>query len=193
MKQFLNAAVLFFLAGSIQIATAQEVHLNIGDDAPEFEARSADGDVWRSSDHVGESLLVVYFYPAAMTGGCTQQACNFRDDRTTLTEMGAEVVGISGDEVSGLQVFKRVNNLNFPLLSDHDGQVARAFGVPTRDGSTITREVDGEEITLTREITTARWTYIINLEGKIVYKDTKVNAAGDSKAVISAIEQLAVN
>lgn len=174
-----------------QTATMQQ--LEIGDTAPEFEAVTAEGDLWRSSEYIGDQILVVYFYPAAMTGGCTAQACSFRDDRTELTGLGAEVVAISGDNPDGLKVFKKVNNLNFPLLSDADGTIARKFGVPVSDGGTITREVDGQEIELQRSVTTARWTFIIDRDGKIVYKDTEVDAEGDSKAVISAIRTLASN
>lgn len=200
MKRISNYVFLFFFilcVGVVQFTPestiAQDMNLEIGDSAPDFEANSVDGEIWRSDDYIGEKILVVYFYPAAMTGGCTDQACSFRDARTKLTEMGAEVVGISGDTISNLQIFKRANNLNFPLLSDTDGQIARKFGVPVRDGGTITREVDGEQIELTREVTTARWTFIIDRNGKIVYKDTDVDAASDSQAVITAIEQLALN
>lgn len=177
----------FCLAGALH---AQDRSLNVGDQAPAFEAPAVDGDIWRSSDYVGDKILVVYFYPAAMTGGCTKQACAFRDDRTKLTEMGAEVIGISGDPVENLQVFKKAHRLNFPLLSDADGAIAKAFGVPVRDGGSFTQEVDGEEVTLTRNVTTARWTFIIDRDGKIAYKDTEVDAAGDSKAVIAALERM---
>lgn len=195
MKLFIKATLssFFLILFTSTLLNAQDMNLNIGDTAPSFEATSAEGELWRSSDHTGDKILVVYFYPAAMTGGCTAQACSFRDDRTRLTEMGAEVVGISGDQVRNLQVFKRVNNLNFPLLSDPEGKIAQSFGVPVRAGSTITREVDGEEVELSRDVTTARWTFIIDRDGKIVYKDTEVDAGGDSKAVISAIEKLASN
>ena len=178
---------VFGLAGT---ARGQDVTLEVGDPAPAFEARTADGEVWRSTDHVGEQLLVVYFYPAAMTGGCTKQACSFRDDRTRLLDLGAEVVGISGDRVEGLQVFKQAHRLNVPLLSDSSGDIARAFGVPLREGGTLTRTVDGKEKTLTRDVTTARWTFIIGRDGRIVYKDTDVDAAGDSQAVLAAVERL---
>jgi len=196
MIHIINVTILMSIVTGLMLAipglaNAQEISLNIGDSAPEFEAVSDEGEIWRSEDHIGESIMVVYFYPVAMTGGCTAQACSFRDDRTRLTEMGAEVVGISGDQVESLQLFKRLNNLNFPLLSDADGSVARSFGVPVRDGGTLTYEVDGEEIEFTREITTARWTFIVDRDGKIVYKDTEVDAEGDSQAVIAAIEQLA--
>jgi peroxiredoxin Q/BCP len=173
-------------------AHAQEelVTLQVGDAAPAFEATADNGKVWRSRDHVGKKLLVLYFYPAAMTGGCTKQACMFRDDRTRLTQMGAEVVGVSGDRVEGLKAFKGANRLNFPLLSDASGNLARAFGVPTKEGGSLTRVIDGKEVTLVRDLTTARWTFIIGRDGKILYKDTAVNAEGDSKAVIAAIQRL---
>lgn len=195
--QFTNFLLPLMLLGVLitfqQAASAQDTSLNEGDDAPEFQAISVDGDIWKSEDHIGESLLVVYFYPAAMTGGCTAQACSFRDDKTVLTEMGAEVIGVSGDTIENLEIFKRANSLNFPLLSDTEGNVARAFGVPVRDGGTTSHIVDGEEVELTREVTAARWTFIIDREGKIVYKDTEVDAEGDSQTVINAIRQLALN
>lgn len=171
-------------------AAAQEVALQVGDRAPAFQAVADDGKVWRSREHVGKSFLVVYFYPAAMTGGCTTQACLFRDNRTQLTRMGAEVIGVSGDRVANLKAFKGSNRLNFPLLSDTAGAVARAFGVPTRQGATIKRTVDGKELELTRDVTAARWTFIIDPSGRIVYKETDVNPEGDPKAVVAALERL---
>lgn len=169
--------------------SAQDIALNVGDEAPEIEATTADGEVW-TRDQVRDKYLVLYFYPAAMTGGCTKQACAFRDDRTKLLKMGAEVVGVSGDRVEGLRIFKQAHNLNFPLLSDEQGAIARSFGVPVGDGGTVTREVGGEEVQLTRDISTARWTFIIAPDGKIVYRDTEVDAAGDSQNVIDALQRL---
>jgi thioredoxin-dependent peroxiredoxin len=184
---------MIIVVGTGMTISAQNSGLDIGDAAPEFEAMTAEGEKWSSSDHIGESILVVYFYPAAMTGGCTAQACSFRDNRSQLLDLGAEVVGISGDEVNSLRIFKHTNNLNFPLLSDPDGSIARSFGVPVRDGGTITREVDGEEVELRRTVTTSRWTYIIGRDGTVLYKDTDVDAEGDSEAVIAAIRQLSLN
>ena len=163
--------------------------LKVGDPAPDFKAYTDEGEVWNSSDR-GDGILVVFFYPAAMTGGCTAQACSFRDNRTRLIELGADVVGVSGDEVSNLALFRRANNLNFPLLSDEDGSIAKAFGVPVREGGTITREVDGEEFVLTRNVTTARWTFIIGKDGKIAYIDSEVSAATDSQSVIAALKEM---
>lgn len=171
-------------------ARGQDVVLTPGSKAPAFEAVADDGQVWRSSEHVGKKIVVVYFYPAAMTGGCTKQACSFRDDRSKLMDLGAEVVAVSGDRLSNLKVFKKTNRLNFPLLSDSTGAIAKAFGVPVKAGGTITQDVDGQEVTLTRDVTAARWTFIIGLDGKIAYKNTEVDAANDSKAVMAAIQKM---
>lgn len=165
--------------------------LKVGDVAPVFEGLADNGQKWSSEQGRKGGLLVVYFYPAAMTGGCTAQACMFRDDRTKLLDMGAEVVGVSGDRIANLKAFKGSNRLNFPLLSDTAGTIARAFGVPTSQGGTIKREVEGQEVTLTRDVTAARWTFIIGRDGRIVFKETEVDPQGDSKAVLAAIERLA--
>ena len=170
---------------------AQDAALDVGDRAPVFQAPADDGNLWRSTEHVGRDIIVVYFYPAAMTGGCTAQACAFRDHRSQLEELGARVVGVSGDRVENLRVFKGQYQLNFPLLSDPNGVVMRAFGVPTRAGATIAREIDGDTVELTRDVTAARWTFIIGRDGRILFKETEVDAEGDSRAVIDAIRRLA--
>jgi peroxiredoxin Q/BCP len=169
---------------------AQDVVIDVGDRAPAFQAPADDGTMWRSSDHVGDKIIVVYFYPAAMTGGCTAQACAFRDHRSQLEELGATVIGVSGDRVENLRVFKGQYQLNFPLLSDPNGVVMRAFGVPVREGATITREVNGDTVALTRDITAARWTFIIDRNGRVVHKETQVDAEGDSRAVLDVIRRL---
>ncbi len=171
-------------------AAAQEtVVLNVGDRAPLFEGRADDGEILRSRELAGR-VLVVYFYPAAMTAGCTTQACLFRDNHSVLVDLGAEVVGVSGDRVDALKTFKGVNRLNFPLVSDTAGVVAQAFGVPTRAGGDLTRTVDGAEVTLTRDLTMSRWTFVIDRDGRIVYKETDVDPAGDPEAVIAFLRTM---
>ena len=187
-----RAALALVLASAAPAALgAQDVVLNVGDAAPVFQAPADDGTLWRSADHLGESIVVVYFYPAAMTGGCTAQACAFRDHRSQLEELGATVIGVSGDRVENLRLFKGQYRLNFPLLSDPHGVVMRAFGVPTRAGGTIEREVEGDTVALTRDVTAARWTFIIGRDGRVLFKETEVDAEGDSRAVIDAIRRLA--
>ena len=165
--------------------------LNIGDKAPAFSATDDNNATWNSSDVVGKQNLVVFFYPAAMTGGCTKQACAYRDDKQTLDGLNAAVVGISGDKVENLTFFKEAHQLNFPLLSDPEGKIADLFGVPVKKAEkSIVRTINNKEQTLTRTATTSRWTFVIDKEGKVVYKSTQVNASEDSKAVIKALEGL---
>ena len=172
------------------LADALKATLSEGDVVPIFEARAADGMVWRSEDHVGRKFLVVYFYPADFTGGCTRQACGFRDQMKHLEEAGVEVVGVSGDSVDNHQLFTRVNSLDFPLLSDEDGKISKAFGVPVREGATITRMVDSVEKSLVRGVTASRWTFLINAEGRIVHKNTAVDAEQDSKNILETVRRL---
>lgn len=163
--------------------------LKVGDKVPEFNATSVDGTTWNLKNHVGDKYIVVYFYPAAMTGGCTAQACAYRDFSSDLNSEDAMVVGVSGDNVEGLQVFKKAHNLNFTLLSDVSGEIASLFGVPTREGGTITREVDGKEVELERGTTANRWTFIIDKDGEIVYKNDDVNASKDTEEVLSFLKE----
>ena len=168
----------------------KQVDLKVGDPAPSFQANDQDGNLWRSKDHL-QGYLVVYFYPAAMTGGCTKQACGFRDGKPALDDYDVEVVGISGDAVKNLKIFKKAHDLNFTLLSDVSGDISTKFGVPTREGKSIKKEIAGEEVTLSRAITTARWTFIIDDVGKIAYKNTEVTAAEDSKSVLEFLREAA--
>jgi peroxiredoxin Q/BCP len=164
--------------------------LKVGDPAPAFSAVADNGKTWHSSQHVGKKTLVVYFYPAAMTGGCTKEACGYRDLQSHLNKLGAAVVGVSGDRPQNLVYFKQANRLNFPLLSDTSGTIARAFGVPLKEGGTIQRTVDGKEVELTRDRTASRWTFVIGRDGKIAMIETEVNPAGDAQAVADAIQKM---
>ena len=164
--------------------------LKVGEAVPEFSALDDQGKKWNSKEHIGKKILVIYFYPADMTGGCTKQACAFRDDLPKLKGANVEVVGVSGDTVKNHQLFKKAHNLNFTLLADTEGNIAKTFGVPTRKGGSIQRTIDNEEFTLTRSLTTARWTFIIDMNGKLAHKNTSVNAAQDSKAVMKIVKKL---
>ncbi len=187
----LTGLVLAVLASRpVQAADDAPVDLKVGDAAPKFEALDDKGKVWKSADHVGKKIIVVYFYPADMTGGCTKQACGFRDDMKTLKDKGVTVIGVSGDSVRNHQLFKKAENLNFTLLADEKGKVAKKFGVPFNAGErSIVREVDGKEVTLTRGGTAARWTFVIDQDKKIALKNSKVNAAEDSKAILALVNK----
>ncbi len=183
---FASSAMLFSATGR-----AESVSLSVGDKAPTFEVNDDQGKPWKSSDHFGKKIVVVYFYPADMTGGCTAQACAFRDDLGALAGKDVAVVGVSGDTVESHQLFKKAHNLNFPLLADVEGKVADAFGVPKTVGEkTVKATIDGVEYDLVRNVTTKRWTFIIDRDGKVAYKDDNVNARQDAEKVMAAIAKL---
>ncbi|MHC4166855.1 MAG: peroxiredoxin [Planctomycetota bacterium] len=170
-------------------AGQKQVVLKVGDNAPMFNANDHLGDLWQASKVLKSGkFLVVYFYPAAMTGGCTKQACAYRDSAAPLKKEGIHVVGVSADSVKSLKYFRDAHGLNFPLLSDVNGFIAKGFGVPIRDGGSIKRTIEGEEITLERPMTFARWTFIVDPSGNIVYKNTDVKAADETKTVIDFLE-----
>ena len=163
--------------------------LEVGDKVPAFEALDDKGKPWKSKSFHGKKLLLVYFYPAAMTGGCTKQACAFRDDKAKWQERDVEVVGVSGDQPENLALFKEAENLNFTLLADPKGKVAKSFGVPAGKGGSIDRFVKGEKFTLDRGVTTKRWTFLVSKEGKLLYKNDKVQAAQDSSVVLDFLKK----
>jgi peroxiredoxin Q/BCP len=100
------------------------------------------------------------------------------------------VIGVSGDAVANHQLFKKVHSLNFTLLADEDGSVAKKFGVPLKPGGVFKYNADGKTVELKRGVTPARWTFVIDRDGKIAFKNTKVNAANDAKQVAEVIEKL---
>jgi thioredoxin-dependent peroxiredoxin len=188
----LFAAALLVTAGfRAPSLHAEDVDLKVGDPAPVFEAKDDTGKTFKSSDVVGKKVIVVYFYPADLTGGCTKQACGFRDDMKKLIDKDVVVLGVSGDSVENHQIFKKEHDLNFPLLADETGAVTKKFGVPWKaEPATITVKLDGKEVKLTRGGTASRWTFLIGKDGKIAMKNSKVTAAEDSKAILKAVEEL---
>lgn len=102
--------------------------LKAGDIAPQFSLPDQDGELISLTDFLGQKVLV-YFYPKAMTPGCTIQACGLRDNMDDLKKAGVEVLGISTDKPEKLSCFAEKELLNFTLLSDEDHQVASKFSV----------------------------------------------------------------
>ena len=183
-------SVIFLFLISTLIANDKEATLNIGDNAPDIVLNDQDGNLWKLKDHLGKKNIVVYFYPAAMTGGCTKQACSYRDSKNELEELDIEVVGVSSDAVKNLKVFQQAHQLNFGLLSDASAETARKYGVPLDQGGSISRKIGDDEITLERSYTVSRWTFIIDKKGKIVYKDMEVEASEDSQKVIEFLKNV---
>ncbi len=97
--------------------------------APDFELPDQDGRPVRLSTVLQDGPVVLFFYPVALSGGCTTEACHFRDLATEFKEAGAQRLGISTDPVAKQKEFSDVNGFDYPLLSDESGDVARSFGV----------------------------------------------------------------
>jgi peroxiredoxin Q/BCP len=103
------------------------VRLEPGDEAPDFTLSDADGNLVSLSSLRGQRV-VVYFYPAAMTPGCTKEACDFTASLPDFSQAGMTVLGISPDAPAKLQKFRDKEHLTFPLLSDPDRSVHEAYG-----------------------------------------------------------------
>jgi peroxiredoxin Q/BCP len=189
MKFLGLAALTALMLSALAMAAADEkkAEVNVGDPAPTFQAKDETGKLWKSGDVVGKKVVVVYFYPADFTGGCTAQACGFRDDFKKLVDKGVEVVGVSGDTSGTHAAFKDYHKLPFTLLADEKGEVAKQFGVPTKAGGKV--KIPGTDKIAERGVSIARWTFVIGKNGKIVHKDTAVKAAGDSKNILDVVEK----
>jgi peroxiredoxin Q/BCP len=140
--------------------------LSAGDAAPSFTLPDADGKDVSLSDFRGRKV-VVYFYPAAMTPGCTKQACDFRDNLAELSDAGFVVLGISPDKPEQLARFRDRDALTFPLLSDQSRSVLTAygaFGEKTMYGKTVTGVI--------------RSTFVVDEDGRIETAQYNVKATG---------------
>ncbi|MEU6228180.1 peroxiredoxin [Streptomyces sp. NPDC047042] len=103
--------------------------VNVGDKIEDFELPDESGAPRKLSELLAEGPIVLFFYPAALSPGCTAEACHFRDLAAEFAAVGARPVGISGDSVERQQEFAQSHTLGMPLLSDTDGKVRELFGV----------------------------------------------------------------
>ncbi|MET1034363.1 MAG: thioredoxin-dependent thiol peroxidase [Arthrobacter sp.] len=140
--------------------------LAAGDAAPGFTLPDAEGRPVSLSDFSG-SRVVVYFYPAASTPGCTTQACDFRDSLASLAASGYRVIGVSPDAPGKLKKFQESESLTFPLLSDEDHAVAAAYGA-WGEKKNYGRTYEG----------LIRSTVVVGEDGRVVLAQYNVRAAG---------------
>jgi len=142
------------------------MNLETGTAAPEFTLINQDGQNVSLSDHMGKNVII-YFYPAASTPGCTVQACDFRDNINSLKALGYVVLGISPDKQSKLKTFQEKQSLNFDLLSDADSFVQKAYG------AFGAKQMYGKEY-----MGTIRSTFVVDPAGKISHAFYKVKTTG---------------
>jgi len=151
--------------------------LKAGDVAPQFSIPNQDNQTVSLSDFEGKKVLI-YFYPKAMTPGCTIQAQGLRDNQTALAALNVEVLGVSPDAVKRLPKFIDKESLNFTLLSDADHAVADAFGVwgPKKF---MGKEYDGIH----------RITFLINENGEIEHVFDKFKTKNHHEVVLDYLEK----
>jgi thioredoxin-dependent peroxiredoxin len=140
--------------------------LAVGDVAPAFSLPDADGGTVSLADYAGRRV-VVYFYPAAMTPGCTTQACDFRDSLASLAAAGVDVVGISPDKPEKLAKFRDAEGLTFPLASDPTREVLTAYGAYGE------KQLYGKTV-----IGVIRSTFVVDADGRLEQAQYNVKAKG---------------
>jgi thioredoxin-dependent peroxiredoxin len=146
-----------------------------GEQAPDFELPDQDGDTHKLADYAGKNV-VLYFYPKALTSGCTVQACGVRDRAADYEAANAVVLGVSPDPQKKLRKFADTENLNFTLLGDEDHSVAEAYDVWV-EKSMYGNKYMGME----------RSTFVIGPDGKIKNVFRKVKPAEHDELVLGAL------
>lgn len=150
----LLTAAIFGIFGS-----SAKSQITNGSKVPDFSLKDQDGNTFKLSDALAKGPVVVYFYPKDDTPGCTKEACSFRDSFEAFKGEGAQVVGISSDDVASHKKFQEKYKLPFTLLSDPDNEVRKLFGVPK------TMMLPG------------RVTYVLNKEGVVVHQFNSLTKA----------------
>jgi peroxiredoxin Q/BCP len=149
----LTRTLILMSLSSLLFGTARAEALKVGDKAPVLSATTDAGTALNLGDvYKKNSYTLVWFYPKALTGGCTKQGCSLRDASADLKQHGVAVVGVSNDTVEKQKEFKEKNNFPFPLLADTDKKIVKAFG---QSGIAFP----------------SREAFLINKEGKVVYYD----------------------
>jgi peroxiredoxin Q/BCP len=123
-----------------------------GDLVPDFKLTDETGAERSLHEFLETGPVVLFFYPAAMTSGCTAESCHFRDLAAEFAEVGAHRIGISPDTVDRQAKFSSLHSFDYPLLSDPEGEVATLFGVRRKFGPLLTK----------------RMTFVIDTDGKVI-------------------------
>lgn len=171
MRAILLAIPLCFL---VSMAWAAELP-KVGEPAPEFEMTGSDGKTYKSKDFIGKKAVVIAWFPRAFTGGCTKECKSFKADGSLLREFEVAYFTASNDPVEKNTAFAKDLDVDYPILSDPEGQAAKAFGVLKPDGSAANRV-----------------TFVIGSDGKILAVEDKVKTETHAKDIANLLEKLGV-
>lgn len=175
MKWLAIIAVLIILVALLVARAARSGTLPaVGMPAPDFSLPDQNGKLHNLQDYLGQ-YLVLYFYPRDDTPGCTEEACSFRDDLNQLTEMHAQVVGISVDDKYSHEAFAEKYHLPFPLLADKNGLVSGSYGAL---------------MNLTVMKLSCRYTFLIDPQGKLAKIYLNVETSRHSQQIIEDLKKL---
>jgi thioredoxin-dependent peroxiredoxin len=163
------AATLFIAAATTALADAPKV----GDTAPAFQGVDQNGQTVKSSDVIGKKIVLLYFYPKDFTGGCTKEACGFRDRMADLQKNDVELIGVSFDTSDSHKAFAAKYGLGFTLIADTNGKISDAYG--TRWGSKDLSQ---------------RISFLIGKDGKIVHVTNSGNPQTHFDEMQAAIASL---
>ena len=173
VKVFSTFLIVAALTVAFLLSTSQANPVEIGTEAPKLKSTDQNGKEVDLGEIYKKGLTLVYFYPKADTPGCTKEACSLRDAFAKLTEKGVTVVGVSLDKAADQKAFAEKYNLPFTLLADENGEVVKAFGVP-----------------VIRIGFASRQSFLVNKEGKIVWRDLKASTDKQAEDVLKAVETL---
>jgi peroxiredoxin Q/BCP len=170
MKSIILLFSLFFILCAMN--SFSQSKLSVGDKAPDFTAKDQDGKQITLSAYKGKKVIL-YFYPKDQTPGCTQEACNLRDNMDALTSDGYEVLGVSTDDEASHKEFQQKYNLPFSLVADTDKSINQKYGV------WVEKERDGKKF-----MGTARTTFLIDEKGLITNIIDKVDTKEHASQIL---------
>jgi thioredoxin-dependent peroxiredoxin len=164
---------LGLFAASVSFSSAAE--LKVGDDAPDFSMVGSDGKTYKLADFKGKQAVVVAWYPRAFTGGCTKECKAFKEQGSSIREYEVAYFTASNDPAEKNKAFAESLAVDYPILSDPDSSVAKAYGVLNDKGTAA-----------------MRWTYYIGADGKILHIDKTVKTESHGADVAKKLGELGV-
>ena len=175
MRTFLGLVTTMGFLSMFSLARGEP--LDVGAQAPAVTGVTQTGDKLDLGDVYKKGYTLVYFFPKADTPGCTAEGCSLRDAYQDLSDKGVTVIGVSTDDTTAQAAFKDKYHFPFTLIADHDHTVINAFGVPVKDVPTMGSFA-------------ARQSFLINKDGKIVWRDLKASTKQQAADVLKALKTL---